>query len=181
MGRVPIIAVVGGNSASPALLAEAERLGAGLMEAGFRLATGGRGGVMEATSRGARQSPAWQEGRIVGVLPSTDPAQANPYVDIVFPTGMGYARNVLLVSMADAVVAVGGGSGTLSEVALAWQLDKPLVALDLDEGWSSRLAGTTLDGRRSDAIARACSAAEVLSLLTRPAGQRSRPPGAAGP
>ena len=73
---------------------------------------------------------------MIGVLPGLIAADANPFVDVVVPTGMNYARNTILVAMADVVVAVGGGSGTLSEIALAWQHGKPIVTLDLGEGWS---------------------------------------------
>ncbi len=165
MDRVPVIAVVGGNRAPTAALAQAERLGAAIVERGWRLATGGRGGVMAAASRGARGATAWVEGRVVAVLPGVSHDDANPWADVVVPTGLGLARNVVLVSMADAVVAVGGGSGTLSEVALAWQLDKPVVALDVGAGWSARLAGERLDDRRADQIWRAADAAHAVELV----------------
>ena len=163
MPRRPIVAIVGGNRASAELLAAAEAIGAGLVDAGLRVATGGLGGVMEAASRGARQAQGWEEGRVIGVLPGLRADSANPYVDIVMPTGMAYARNVLLVAMADVVVALGGGAGTLSEVAMAWQHQKPIVALDLGEGWSARLAGERLDGRREDRVHRATSAEVVVA------------------
>ena len=162
--RRPVVAVCGGNTASEPLLAEAEALGRALVDAGYRLATGGRGGVMEAASRGARLADGWEEGRIVGVLPSLDPSDANPWVDVALPTGMNHARNVILVAMADVVVAVGGGAGTLSEMALAWTHGKPVIALDVGAGWSGRLAGASLDDRRPDAILRAATAAEAASL-----------------
>lgn len=160
--RRPIVAVCGGNTASEPLLAEAEALGRALVDAGYRLATGGRGGVMEAASRGARLADGWEEGRIVGVLPSLDPSDANPWVDVVVPTGLHHARNAVLVAMADVVVAVGGGAGTLSEIGLAWRTGRPVVALDLGEGWSARLAGQPLDGSRDDIVHRATSAEAVL-------------------
>lgn len=162
--RKPIAAVVGANTASDAILAAAEGIGRGLVDAGMRVATGGLGGVMEAASRGARTSNRWTDGAVVGVLPGLVAADANPYVDVVIPTGMNYARNTVLVAMADVVVAVGGGAGTLSEIALAWQHGKPIVALDLGEGWSARLAGERLDHRRGDLLHRASSADEAVAL-----------------
>lgn len=81
------------------------------------------------------------------------------------PTGLNLTRNVVLVSMTDAVVAVGGGAGTLSEIALAWQHHKLVIALDLGEGWSSRLAGQVLDHRRPDPNVRAKNVNEVLVQL----------------
>lgn len=167
MVRRRVVSVVGGATGSEPLLAEAEALGRALVDAGFRVATGGRGGVMAAASRGARSSPRWTEGTVVGLLPGLDAADANPWVDVVIPTGLHHARNTLLVAMADAVVAVGGGAGTLSEIALAWVHGKPVVALDLGEGWSARLAGERLDERRADVVLRATSADEALAQVVR--------------
>jgi len=163
--RRPIVAIVGGARGSQGLMDAAEALGQALVEAGYRIATGGLGGVMEAASRGARHAESWREGDVVGVLPGLDASEANPWVDIVIPTGLNYARNVVLVSMADAVVAVGGGAGTLSEIALAWQHHKLVVALDLGEGWSARMAGEELDARRSDCVHRANSSAEAVAQI----------------
>lgn len=170
--RRHIAAVVGANAASDRVLAAAEAIGAGLVNAGFRVATGGLGGVMTAASRGARQATGWSEGRVIGVLPGLVAAEANPYVDVVVPTGMNYARNTILVAMADVVIAVGGGSGTLSEIALAWQHGKPIVTLDLGEGWSARLAGEQLDQRREDRLHRAVDAEEAVRLATTLVGSR---------
>lgn len=162
--RTPVVAIIGGQSASPALLSAAEAVGAGLVDAGLRIASGGLGGVMAAASRGGRQAAGWSEGRVLGILPGLDASKANPYVDVVVPTGMNYARNVILIAMADVVMAIGGGSGTLSEIALAWQHRKPIVALDMGEGWSSKLAGESLDHRRSDTILRASTPEEAVAL-----------------
>ncbi len=167
VARRPVIAVVGGFRASEPLLQASEELGKLLVNAGFRVATGGLGGVMEAASRGARQATCWSDGVVIGVLPTLDADSANQYVDLAIPTGMNFARNVVLVAMADVVVAVGGGAGTLSEIALAWQHGKPVVALDKGEGWSSRLAGEQLDHRRPDIIHRAGTADEAVEATMR--------------
>lgn len=167
-----VAAVVGANSGSDVILAAAEAVGAGLVDAGLRVASGGLGGVMTAASRGARLAAGWTDGSVIGVLPGLVAKEANPYVDIVVPTGMNFARNTILVAMADVVVAVGGGSGTLSEIALAWQHGKPIVALDLGEGWSARLAGERLDHRRDDLIHRATSAEEAVRLAVSLVGSR---------
>jgi uncharacterized protein (TIGR00725 family) len=152
-GRVPVIAVIGSASRVEAgALDAARRLGSLLMEAGCRLVTGGLGGVMEAASRGARESSSWVEGRVLGVLPSYDAATANPWCDVVVPSGLGVSRNVLVVASADVVVALTGGAGTLSEIALAWQLGKPVAALRAHAGWAGELAGRSLDGRRADSV-----------------------------
>ena len=87
--------------------------------------TGGRGGVMEAASKGAREAG----GTTLGILPDADRSQANPWLTVAVPTGMGEARNALVVRAADGVIAVGGEWGTLSEIALARKTGKPVVAL----------------------------------------------------
>lgn len=162
--RREIVAVVGGQNISPQLRAQTQELGTLLVDADFRIATGGRGGVMEAALKGGRESKSWLDGRNIAVLPSLQAEDANPYADIVIPTGMNYARNTILVAMADIVIAVGGGAGTLSEIALAWQHNKPIIAMDVNEGWSSRLAGVSLDQRRDDVVHTAKTAKEAVNL-----------------
>lgn len=158
--------MIGSGEASPSLEFAAEAVGRGIVDLGARLVTGGRGGVMAAASRGARTSRAYADGDIVAILPGEDPADANEWADIVLPSGLGLARNVLVVHAADVVVVLGGRAGTLSEIALAWQLGKPIVALDLGEGWSSSLAGSAIDERERPPILRAGSEAECKALLT---------------
>ena len=170
--RRRVAAVVGANSATEVLLAAAEAIGDGLVNAGLRVATGGLGGVMTAASRGARHAASWTDGSVIGVLPGLVATDANPFVDLVVPTGMNYARNIILVAMADVVIAVGGGAGTLSEIALAWQHGKPIVALDLGDGWSARLAGERLDKRRDDVLHRAESPEDAVRLAVALAGSR---------
>ena len=165
MTRKPVVAIIGGSSAEDALLRVAHDGGAGLVNAGYRVATGGLGGVMASASQGARSAERWQDGDVIGVLPGAVSGDANPYVDVVIPTGMGIARNIVLVQTADVVVAVGGGSGTLSEMAFAWQLGKPIVALDVGEGWSAKLAGTALDTRRADTVIGVKTAEQALTAV----------------
>jgi uncharacterized protein (TIGR00725 family) len=147
MSHRNLVAVVGDGAASQSSDAFrlAEDLGKRLVDAGFLIVTGGLGGVMEAACRGARGSAAYRRGDTLGILPGDDPGDANPFVDVAIPTGLGHVRNVL-VARADAVVAVGGGAGTLSEMALAWVLRRLVVALAA-EGWSARLAGAPVDPR----------------------------------
>ncbi len=168
-----IVAVVGNREAGDEALAAAVAIGRGIVDAGFRLATGGLGGVMEAASRGAHASPAYREGDVIGVLPGADRASANRFVDVAIPTNMGYARNVLLVSMADAIVAIGGGAGTLTEIAMAWQLDRPIVAFALP-GWSGELGGKVLDQRARRPIIQARSVPEANTLLSAEIGAQAR-------
>ncbi len=147
----------------------AHEVGRALVDQGYRLITGGLGGVMEAACRGGRTSPAWKDGAIVGVLPGHHPREANPFVDIVIPTGLDLARNVL-VAHADALIAIGGGAGTLTEIAMAWQMGR-LVLAYRGPGWSGRLADQRVDGRvrvpdlPGDRVYGFSDAAEAMSLL----------------
>jgi len=119
------VAVVGPGEATHAQLDAALEIGRGLALAGATVVTGGLGGVMAAASRGA----ATAGGVTVGLLPSGDRTTANPWLTISVPTGLGELRNGLVVRSADAVIAVGGAYGTLSEVALALKTMVPVVGL----------------------------------------------------
>jgi len=133
--RVPCIAVVGtGADASAGELAEAEEAGAAIAAAGATLVCGGLGGVMEAACRGARS----RGGLTLGLLPGTDREAANGWVIVAVPTGLGEARNALVVRAADAVVAIGGGWGTLSEIALALRTGVPVVGVGT---WEATIGG----------------------------------------
>ena len=120
------LAVVGPSSPDERILQLAEAVGAEVARAGAVLLTGGREGAMAAASRGAHNAG----GLTIGILPGSSREEANPFVDLSIPTGMGEMRNALLIRSADGVVAVGGGVGTLSEIALALKLGKPLVGLE---------------------------------------------------
>jgi len=122
----PYIAVVGASQAGEKELTAAETVGRVLGAAGATVITGGRGGVMEAASRGAASAGA----TTIGLLPGSDRADANPYVTVAIPTGLGELRNGLIIRAADAVVAVGGAYGTLSEVALALRAGLHVVGID---------------------------------------------------
>ena len=129
MSRRPVISVIGDAAIQPGCAKEqfAFSLGNALVSNGYRVLSGGLGGVMEAVSRGAHASPSYREGDVIAVLPGNDPAQANPYTDIVIATGLDHARN-FIVANTDAVVAVGGGSGTLSELSYAWVMHRLIMA-----------------------------------------------------
>lgn len=120
------IAVIGSDGKVPKDVEEAaEQIGADIAKNNCVLVCGGRGGVMEAACRGAKA----ENGLTVGILPSSDKEGANPHLDVVIPTGMSYARNSLVVSCGDVVIAVHGGVGTLSEIALAMNYGKPVIAV----------------------------------------------------
>lgn len=127
--RPPHVAVVGdGEPRGPdahRLLEWAEEIGLELARSGATVITGGLGGVMRAASRGARSAG----GQTIGILPGADASDANEYVNIPLPTGLGVVRNLVVVTAADAVVAVGGRHGTLSEIGLALRMGRHVVAL----------------------------------------------------
>ncbi len=120
------ISVIGDAAAESALADAAYDVGRLAAERGWVVITGGLGGVMEAASKGAREAG----GTTVGILPTYDAAAANEYVDIIIPTGLGHARNALVVAAAAGVIAVGGRYGTLSEIGLALKLGKPVVGIN---------------------------------------------------
>mgnify|MGYP002784291147 CR=1 FL=1 len=153
----------------------AEDVGRLLVDAGFRVLTGGLGGVMEAACRGARSSSRYQSGDTVAVLPGHDPADANPFVDIVIPSGLDHVRNSI-VAHADAVIAIGGGAGTMSEICLAWIYKRLIVALRV-VGWSGKVADQRVDERvrypdePDDRVFGATSAADAVRTVVERIGR----------
>jgi uncharacterized protein (TIGR00725 family) len=124
--RVPYVAVVGPGEASPPEIETAEAVGLELAAQEAILVCGGLGGVMAAACRGAAAAG----GVSVGILPGSDRASANEWATIAIPTGLGELRNGLVVRAADAVISVGGGHGTLSEIALALKTGVKVIGLD---------------------------------------------------
>ena len=133
------IAVVGPGEAGDEELAVAETVGAEVAAAGAVLVCGGLGGVMEAACRGARS----RGGTTVGLLPGSDRSAANGWVQIAIPTGLGEVRNALVVRSADALVAVGGGWGTLSEIAFALKASRPVISIG---SWELARDGQAVEG-----------------------------------
>ncbi len=121
----PLVAVVGGSTCTTEQAAWAAMVGRLLAEQGAVVVCGGLGGVMEAAARGAKAG----QGLTIGILPGSDPADGNQYIDLPLATGMGEMRNALIVRVAQAVIAIGGGWGTLSEIALAQRIGTPVVGL----------------------------------------------------
>jgi uncharacterized protein (TIGR00725 family) len=119
------IGVIGGHECDPETAEAARRVGAGIARAGAVLVCGGLGGVMEEAASGAREAG----GITVGLLPGDDPEAANPGIVISLATGLGEARNVLVVRGSEAVIAIGGNWGTLSEAAFCLKLGVPLIRL----------------------------------------------------
>lgn len=126
-GLTPIrVSIIGGSTVTEDEAETAAKVGRLLGERGHTLVCGGLGGAMEAACRGASEAG----GRTIGVLPGEDRAAANPYVDVAIATGLGHARNALVALNGDAVIAVDGGVGTLSEIGLAGVFDRPIAGLE---------------------------------------------------
>ena len=152
------IAVIGGNQPSPQEAQLAEEVGRELAKQGAILVCGGLGGVMEAACRGASS----EGGVTIGILPGENRQAANPYVQIPIVTGMGYARNLAVIKSAQAVIAVGGSYGTLSEISHALQSGIPVIGLNT---WS-----LSRNGQQDNSIIPAQNPTEAvnkaLSLIT---------------
>ena len=146
----PYVAVCGPSTCTAAEAVAAEEVGAGLAAAGAVVVTGGLGGVMEAACRGARS----MRGTTLGLLPGDDRAAANGWVSVAVATGLGELRNGLVVRAVDAVVAVGGSPGTLSEIALALRTGRAVVGLGTHD-----VDGVVVAQDPADAVARALAAA----------------------
>jgi uncharacterized protein (TIGR00725 family) len=119
------IGVMGAGECSAEVSCQAEQVGKLIAQQGAVLICGGRGGVMEAAAKGARIAL----GITVGILPESDDSSANPYIDIPIVTGMGNGRNIINILSSQVVIAISGGYGTLSEIALALKTRKPVIAL----------------------------------------------------
>ena len=154
-----MIAVIGGNDAADDILPVAEAVGREIATRGHVLVCGGREGVMEAACRGAREAG----GHTIGVLPGPSKAEANPHVEVAIVTGMGSARNAIIAQTADALIAVDGSYGTLSEIALARVYGKPVVGVDT---WRI----TPGSGVEDESIIRATDAADAVAKAIEAAG-----------
>jgi uncharacterized protein (TIGR00725 family) len=146
------IAVVGSAVCEPDVATIAEAVGREVAHRGHILVSGGRGGVMEAACRGAHAAG----GLTVGILPGSERSAANAYVDVAIATGLGEARNALVVRTVDAVIAIHGEFGTLSEIGLALKMGKPVVGLGT---W-----GLAAPGDRTEPIVRADTPSQAVDL-----------------
>jgi len=156
--RKTIIAVIGASQASIAELEVAENVGRLIAINGATLVCGGMGGVMEAACRGAVA----EGGLTIGILPGDSARDANDFVGIPIVTGIGHARNMAVVKSAQAVIAIGGSFGTLSEIAHALQSSLPVIGLDT---WQ-----ISRNGKYKDAIATASTPFEAVSKALEMAG-----------
>lgn len=152
--------------------------GKALVEAGYRVQSGGLGGVMEAAFKGAHAAHNYQDGDTIAIVPSFARNEVNNYADIIIPTGLDIMRNAI-VANADAVVAIGGGAGTLSEMAIAWSLFRLIIAYRNVDGWSRELADRKLDNRVrytgvNDKVHGVQSVSEMLDILQKYEGVYNR-------
>jgi uncharacterized protein (TIGR00725 family) len=149
------IGVLGPNQTTPEQEALGREVGRRIAEAGALLLCGGLGGMMRAAAEGAKSA----KGQTIGILPGEDKAAANEFIDIPLPTGLGAYRNAVLVRACDAVIAVHGAYGTLSEIAFALRLGVPVVGLHT---WS-----VTRDGSPDPSIHAVQTAEEAVELALR--------------
>jgi len=157
-----VVSVIGDSETKdPEELKFAEKLGEELAKRGYVILTGGRGGIMEAVCRGAKK----MNGLTIAILPSTTKEEANPYVDVAIPTGLMWARNQIVALGGDIIIAIGGRSGTLSEIAYAWMYNKPIIAVSRFGGWAEKLAGGKIDDRRRDIIYKADSIDRIIKIV----------------
>lgn len=155
------ITIIGDADASPEACLFAERVGAAIAKEDYILLTGGKGGIMEAANKGADNAG----GISVGILPSASLADANQYCNLVIPTGVGHARNAITTLSCDAVVSIGGGAGTLSEICYGWIYKKPIFVFDQFGGWSEKTADQQLDKKYFAKIERCTSIDELCKKL----------------
>jgi len=141
----------------------AYRVGKAIAKEGGTVVCGGLGGVMEAASKGALDAG----GHSVGILPSADSAQANTYCDCIVSTGLVRARNFVVAYSGDAMVVVGGGAGTLTEAAAAYQAGKPIVAVKGTGGVADAWAGKYIDERRTSKVLEGSSPENAVEMAVR--------------
>jgi len=121
-----IIGVIGGREVEKGLLRVAEEIGRLIAQKNLIMLCGGLGGIMEAAAKGAKEAG----GLTIGILPQDKKEYANPYIDIPIVTGMGIGRNIIIARTADLLIAINGEYGTLSEIAFALQLGKPVIGIN---------------------------------------------------
>ena len=152
MAQPVYIAVIGGSDIGPETTDLAREVGREVATRGAVLLCGGLGGVMAAAAQGAQEAG----GVSLGILPEGDRRRANPFLTYTIATNLGHARNVLIAHSADALIAVGGSYGTISEAAIALKLGKPVIALNVT--WD--LAGVKRAASPAEAVALAMGAME---------------------
>ena len=157
------ILVIGNNDngCTPELEKLAYETGAEVAKSNSILITGGLGGVMKAASKGAKEN----NGLTVGIIPQNDMSEANEFCDVVIPSGIGLMRDFLNALSADGVIAIGGGSGTLSEICASYMYSKPIVVLKNSGGTATKFADQYLDHRKNVKIIGADTPKHAMEIL----------------
>lgn len=159
--RAKQITIIGDADASADAFKFAEQISAALAKLGFTIITGGGVGIMEAANKGAFEAG----GLSIGILPSASLSDANPYCTVVLPTGLGHARNAVTALSCDAVVSLGGGAGTLSEICFGWIYNKPIFVFEQFDGWSQKVSGQQLDRNYFSRIEKCDSIEDLIKKL----------------
>lgn len=160
------VAIIGasGSLCTEKLYDFGEKLGAALAKIEVNIISGGMDGFMEAVFKGFT-SVKDRKNYCTGISPFFNKDRANIYCDVVIPTGMGHTRNSLVVNSGDIIVAAGGGAGTLSELAFAWQFNKKVLCYDKEPGWAEAMAGLILDNRKTDLLTPVSSVNEICRII----------------
>lgn len=169
--RRPQATVIGDSDCPPAILDLAASIGALLARLGVTVITGGRGGVMAAANRGAIRAG----GISIGIVPSTQLSDGNAGCDVVIPTGLGHARNAITALAGDFVIVIGGGAGTLSEIAFAWIHARPIMTLTGSGGWADAIAQQPPDLRASSTIIPCADLAALEAAIRSLCAERGLP------
>jgi uncharacterized protein (TIGR00725 family) len=164
--RLPVVGVIGPSkfTCSKEVYDFGIELGKLIARMNLHMVCGGMEGIMEAACMGF-MSVKKRKGVSMGITPYDKRGAANPYCDIVIPSGIGVSRNAIIINSSDVLVAVAGGAGTLSEIAFAWQKNKHVVCYDAYEGWAKTLGGTQLDSRRRKLLHKATTLPEIKQLI----------------
>lgn len=147
-----VIGIIGSSSVTQEEDLLAQEVGKRLAKEGVIIICGGLGGVMESSCRGAKEASGLSQplragaGLTIGILPGTSVKDANPYIDIPIPTGIGEARNLIIIRTSSSLIAIGGGYGTLSEIAFALKLGAPVIGLKTWELEKISLPGLSVEG-----------------------------------
>jgi hypothetical protein len=171
MNRKPQITVIGTSSPNRETYEAAYEVGKIIANMGAIAITGGRTGIMEAVAKGADDAG----GISVGILPSASKEESNAFNTVVLPTGIGHARNAITVLAADIIVAIGGGAGTLSELAFGWIHKKPIFTLKGYGGWADEFGNFKIDDRREDYIQECKNLAELVYEMIKYCRERDLP------
>ncbi len=161
------IGIIGPNSSmcSEELFSFGIELGKSIAKKERIFICGGYGGFMEAVCKGIKESQCIFFGQTIGILTEDNIVGVNPHVDIAIPTGIGIARNIIIINTAEIIIAAGGGAGTLSELAFAWQKNKKVLCVEQFDGWAKKLANKSIDIRYSDLLVGVNSTKQINNII----------------